>query len=81
MNIQATQHAADEDQGFIQIRESKTPYLYMVADDEGDYSDSEAYEATTSGISAKRSADAEGSEPKYQLKNKKAVTKKIQTYH
>lgn len=53
----------------------------MVADDEGDYSDSEAYEATTSGISAKRSADAEGSEPKYQLKNKKAVTKKIQIYH
>ncbi|KAM4888517.1 protein phosphatase inhibitor 2 [Thomomys bottae] len=72
MNILATYHPADKDYGLMKIDEPSTPYHSMIGDDEDAYSDSEANEAMTPDILAKKLAAAEGSEPKYRIQEQES---------
>jgi protein phosphatase inhibitor 2 len=72
MDIQATYHPADKDYGLMKIDEPSTPYHSTIGDDEDAYSDSEATEAMTPGILAKKLAAAEGSEPKYGIQEQES---------
>nr|XP_004654407.1 protein phosphatase inhibitor 2 [Jaculus jaculus] len=72
MNILATYHPAGKDYGLMKIDEPSTPYHNVVGDDDDAYSDSEATEALTPEILAKKLAAAEGSEPKYQTKEEES---------
>ncbi|XP_062951470.1 protein phosphatase inhibitor 2 [Cynocephalus volans] len=72
MNILATYHPADKDYGLMKIDEPSTPYHSMIGDDEDAFSDSEATEAMTPDILAKKLAAAEGSEPKYRIQEQES---------
>uniref|UniRef100_A0A2K6CKM9 Protein phosphatase inhibitor 2 n=1 Tax=Macaca nemestrina TaxID=9545 RepID=A0A2K6CKM9_MACNE len=65
MNILATYHPADEDDGLMKIDEPSPPYHSMMGDDEGACSDTETTEAMAPDILAKKLAAAKDLEPKY----------------
>ncbi|XP_004675170.1 PREDICTED: protein phosphatase inhibitor 2 isoform X2 [Condylura cristata] len=72
MNILATYHPADKDYGLMKIDEPSTPYHSMIGDDEDALSDSDATEVLTPDILAKKLAAAEGSEPKYRVREQES---------
>ncbi|XP_062065872.1 protein phosphatase inhibitor 2 [Lepus europaeus] len=72
MNILATYHPADKDYGLMKIDEPSTPYHSLIGDDDDAYSDTETTDAMTPDTLAKKLAAAEGSEPKYRIREQES---------
>uniref|UniRef100_A0A2K5MRE6 Protein phosphatase inhibitor 2 n=1 Tax=Cercocebus atys TaxID=9531 RepID=A0A2K5MRE6_CERAT len=72
MNILATYHPADEDDGLMKIDKPSPPYHSIMGDDEGACSDTETAEAMAPDILAKKLAAAGDLEPKYRVQEQES---------